>query len=159
MGSAKFADFYTPLLYLRFYDVFTTISLIQVVSWGTIFPSGNVLALWLISFPDGVGSYNVLPPLPSCPHCPVLVNYVFQDLNVPFSTISQPDRFWTKGKCNLISTCLQPVDWEDKLCLLPANLLYSKLLSILFPLIEHFVPLSDMNLSFFVTWSWILQWD
>ena len=128
-------SFYIYPLDLRFYDVFTTIGLTQIVSEGTIFPSGNVLDLCLVSFPDRVGSCNVLPPLPSCPHCPVLVNYVFQDLNTSISTNGQPDRIGTKGNYNLMSRCLQSVDWEHELCSLPANRQYSRLLNIFFPLI------------------------
>ena len=146
-------SYYIYPLDLRFYDVFTTIGLTQIVSQGTFFPSGNVLDLCLVSFPDRVGSCNVLPPLPSSRHCPVLVNYVFQDLNTTISTNGQRDRIWTKGNYNLMSTCLQSVDWEHELCSLPANRQYSRLLNILFPLIEDFVPVSDINRKSSVPWS------
>ena len=52
-----------------------------------------------------------------------------------------------------MSTCLLSIHWEHELCSLPANLQYSTLLSILFPLIEEFVPVSDINRKSAVPWS------
>ena len=61
----------------EFFELFVNLGLVQIVKEPTIFPSANILDLFLTSDPERVGEYNVLPPFPGCAHCPILVSYVF----------------------------------------------------------------------------------
>ena len=57
-----------------FYDTFISVGLEQVVTDSTIFPSGNILDLFLSTDSERVGSCAVLAPLPGCDHVPVVVS-------------------------------------------------------------------------------------
>ena len=148
------SSFYISPLDLLFYDTFTLLGLNQVVSEATNSPSGTILDLFLTADTDRVGECVVLPPLPGCSHSPVKVDYIFQ--NFPRSNVDNPssvdvERLWTKGRYDLISSCLRDVDWDMELCTLLPPDQYNRFIAILTPLIERFVPAKSTN-SFSVPW-------
>ena len=57
-----------------FYNTFISVGLEQVDKDSTIFPSGNILDIFLTTDNERVGSCEVLAPLPGCSHVPVIVS-------------------------------------------------------------------------------------
>ena len=57
-----------------FYNTFISVSLEHIVRESTIFPSGNILDIFLTTDNERVGSCEVLAPLPGCSHVPVIVS-------------------------------------------------------------------------------------
>ena len=137
-----------------FYNTFISVGLVQVVRDSTIFPSGNILDLFLSTDSERVGSCEVLAPLPGCCHVPVVVSYVFQDLPGTINDVlpDVPDKLWTRGRYDIISSILRDVDWGSELSDLPPDIQYQKLLRILKPLICRHVPSSAPGKSERVPW-------
>ena len=107
---------------LVFLDAFTTLGFIQIVCESTIYPSGNILDLILLSHAERLGDHEVLAPLPGCDHCPVITDYVFQDRDFQPNANENTNIFlWGRGKYNLFYRCLQVMDWEYELQLLSPN--------------------------------------
>ena len=94
---------------LSFSNVFASAGLTQITREGTFFHAGNFPDLCLELDLDRVGFSRVFPPLPSSPHCSILL-YVFQSQFAETNNDGLPDRLWTKGKYNLISESLGYVD-------------------------------------------------
>ena len=95
-----------------FYECFIECGLSQWVSFGTYFPSGNILDLVLSSDEDRVGEIYAAPPLPGCHHCPVICSLVFNfgpDESVSF----RPPRLqWARADFGAISAEILETDWE-----------------------------------------------
>ena len=92
---------------------------------------------------DRVGTYLVLPPLPNCAHCPIFVDLVFQNFQFSFGDTSDigGDYFlWAKGRYDLISRCLTDIDWNSELDTLLPNEQFNRLLNILSPMIDMYIP-------------------
>ena len=62
-----------------FLETFLSLGLTQWVLQPTFPQSGNILDIVLTTERDGVGTLDVLPPLPSCDHCPTSFEYEFSD--------------------------------------------------------------------------------
>ena len=137
----------------KFYDAFVSTGLSQVVKVSTFYPSGNVLDLCLVSDEYRVGSCEALPPLPNCGHCPIIISYVFQDLDLTTEQPRVPERLWTRGKYDLISRYLNEVDWELEFSGLSTDNMYQKFLQIVLPYIDRYIPLLNDSKKATVPWS------
>ena len=137
-----------------FLDSFLSLGLEQIVREATIFPSGNILDLILCSHSFRIGSCSVLAPLPKCCHCPIVCTYIFQNLT-SLPDVNNPvyKYIWPKGRYDLISSRLLDIDWTDELYHLTPNAQYCRLLSILRPLIDRFVPISKSLTKDRVPWT------
>ena len=144
----------TGRLDLDFYHTFISVGLEQVVTDSTIFPSGNIIDLFLSTHSERVGSCEVLAPLPGCYHVPIIVSYVFQDLPGTLNDIlpDVPDKLWARGRYDIISSILRDIDWGAELGGLHPDLQYQTLLRILKPLICRYVPSSPPGKSERVPW-------
>ena len=142
----------TPLD-LEFYETFIDSGLQQVVKESTYYPAGSVLDLCLVTDSDRLGSCHVLPPLPSCGHCPVLISYVFQNRYLDFTHNYVQERLWTKGKYELMSRYLSDIDWVFELTDLSTEDMYHRFLEIINPCIERYVPLMDGNKKHTIPWK------
>ena len=127
-----------------FLDACNALGLSQWVQESTYPRSGNILDLILTSETDRIGLSSVLPPLPSCDHCPTEFQYVFADRQSSSSSqpyISQhPKRSWHKGKYRAISEHPASIDWDLELYCLNADACYKHLTTILHRLIDEHVP-------------------
>ena len=94
-----------------FNDLFIALGLTQIISLPTIFPSGNILDLILLSHDDRIGKYEVLPPLPNCAHCSVSFSYIFQDGFLSNNLFNSPMNIWNKGNYYLFGRHLDEIDW------------------------------------------------
>ena len=134
-----------PPLQQLFLDCFTSLGLHQWVTSPTFVHSGNVLDLVLSVDSDRVGDVGVLGNFPNCGHCPVVLQYYFQS-GVDISSPDVPNKYsWYKGKYNRIENQLSDVDWEYELCDLTVDEMFSKLKSILSPLINRHVPIQPTS--------------
>ena len=79
----------------HFLDAFMDLGLSQMVMEPTNFPSGNIIDLCLLSHPERLGSVAVKPPLPSCTHGLIKMQYTFQGIFPEPCTFAR--RVWTKG--------------------------------------------------------------
>lgn len=122
-----------------FLDMFTTLGLTQWVSEATFLRSGNMLDLILTSEQDRVGRAEVHPPPPGSDHCSLYCEYVF-DEEVQSSSNGHCRVMWHLGHYDTISVVLNSIDWDFELARLSAQDAFSRLLSILQPLIEQHVP-------------------
>ena len=125
-----------------FYECFVHLGLVQIVREGTHFPSGHILDLFFVTDSERIGSCVVLAPLPRCCHAPILCSYVFQNLSIlnEYSSKRQT-RLWTRGNYNAIRQVLLNTDWYFELNELPPDLQFDRLLSLLHPLINRYIPL------------------
>ena len=138
---------------LDFLNVFSILGLNQMIKESTIYPSGNILDLFLCSDVDRVGSSELLPPFPRCCHCIVKVSYLFQDFrNSNESMLGTPDRLWSMGKYGMLGRCLDFIDWEYEFQNLDVNSQYSVFLRYMLPLIDKFVPLSNASTNKVSPW-------
>ena len=66
----------------------------------TIFPSGNLLDLFLSNNCERVGSCEVLAPLPGRSYVPVIVYFVCQYLQWTLNDVLSgvPYKLWTRGR-------------------------------------------------------------
>ena len=136
---------------LLFYEMFILLGLHQVVSEPTYFPSCNTLDLFFTNDIDRVGQCTVLPPLPGCLHSPVKVEYIFQSFLPVNDAINCEDivdeRLWSRGRYDLLARCLNDVDWDTELTTLLPSDQYTKLIAILTPLVDRFIPKKSPNSS------------
>ena len=79
-----------------FNDCFVQCGLQQWVEEPTFVSSSNILDLVLTSELDRVLEVEVLDPLPTCDHCPVVCSLVFQFDEVGGNCSSQESRVWVK---------------------------------------------------------------
>ena len=128
-----------------FLETFLSLGLTQWVLQPTFPRSGNILDIVLTTEPDRVGTLDVLPPLPSCDHCPTSFQYVFSNQSVPISPQTTHRRAWHRGKYHSISKRLSDIDWDLELSYLDVNGTYSFLVSVLTGLVEEFVPLQPAD--------------
>ena len=140
---------------MGFYSAFVRSGLEQIIGVPTIYPSGNVLDLFLTSDPQRVGDYNVLPPLPGCCHCPVIVSYVFQFCESRLDSVRfyNADRSWARGDYGLMAECLGGIDWQNEFHGLGVIDQYKVFLDILNPLIDIFIPKKANNATRRLPWS------
>ena len=145
----------TPMPDVAFYETFILLGLQQIVNESTIYPSGNILDLFLSTASERVGSCETFAPLPSCSHVPVVVSYVFEDPNFNSLSVSnsEANRLWSKGRYDIMAGVLSGIDWEGELLNLPVELQYKKILDILKSLTDRYVPLSPPDKSDRVPWS------
>ena len=147
-------DEYISPLDVWYYNTFTRVGLEQIVKSATHFPSGHILDLVLTTNGERVGSCNILPPLPRCCHAPVIFTYVFQCLSVHNENNNDvPSYLWTKGSYSQMARILSDVDWYDEFLGLSADLQYTKLLNILYPLITRYVPTRNIYKGGKVPWN------
>ena len=129
----------------QFLDAFTDLGLSQMVMESTNFPSGNIIDLCLLSHPERLGSVAVKPPLPSCSHGIIRVQYTFQSIFPEPCTFAR--RMWTKGNYRLIANKILDFDWDSEFCRLGVQEMYDKLMNILKALCKRFIPESDRDCS------------
>ena len=128
-----------------FLEVFLSLGLTQWVREPTFPRSGNILDIVLTTEPDRVGTLDVLPPLPSCDHCPTSFEYVFSDQCVHIVSETPQRRAWHRGKYRSICKRLSDIDWNFELSYRDVNDSYSFLVSVLTGLVEEFVPLQPAD--------------
>ena len=77
-----------------FYEIFLEVGLTQLVFEHTLITSNTILDLILVSNTEIVGVVAILPPLPKCQHCPVVV-----ELHIEVNDNSNifNVRLWSKG--------------------------------------------------------------
>lgn len=126
-----------------FLETFQCLGLTQLVKEPTYPRSGNILDLILVSDQDRVGQTLVLEPLPGCDHCPTLCDYLFDHHSISSLHSSRPTRKWHKGKYNLILRELRDINWDFEFDNLSAHDAYLRLLEILGPLVDRYVPLTN----------------
>ena len=123
---------------VKFLDTFNMLGLTQWVNESTFPRSGNILDLALTSEEDRVGQVQVHPPPPGCDHCSVYCEYIF---DTELSHARRSSRLlWHRGQYGNINSALSSIDWTTELAQLSSQEAYSRLLSIIEPLIEQFVP-------------------
>ena len=137
------AHYVTPTDNL-FLDCFVTLGLTQWVQQLTYPRSSNVLDLFFTTDPDRVGCVQVLPPIPKCDHCPVIIDYIFQE-NPAANTLSSHInshviRQWERGKYGAMSRGLSLFDWDFEFASLDANACFERLCVIVYSLIRDLVP-------------------
>ena len=98
-----------------FYEWFLDLGLHQYVHSPTFIPSGNILDLVFSSDPELVGEVVVLAPLPSCHHCPIVVELFLNDPEA----VSNSIQLWFKGNYRIISEELAGIDggWSSRMSL------------------------------------------
>ena len=131
-----------------FLETFLSLGLTQFVRQSTFPRSGNILDLILATDPDQVGMIEVFPPLPGCDHCPTLCDYLFDAFSLPTTCTAQFVRKWHKGKYNRISSSLDDINWDFEFSSLNVQSAYRRLLELLTPLVNEYIPLSDLNSSY-----------
>ena len=72
-SGSGLSEGYVPPMEREFYDCFLSSGLHQWVEEGTFDLSDNILDLVFTSSDDAVGDVKVMPPLPGCHHCPVVL--------------------------------------------------------------------------------------
>ena len=77
-----------------FYEIFLEVGLTQLVFEPTFITSNNILDPILVSNTEIVGDVTILPPLPKCQHCPVVVDLYFEENDYSKSV---KVRLWNKG--------------------------------------------------------------
>ena len=128
-----------------FLETFSSLGLTQWVLEPTFPRSGNILDIVLTTEPDRVGTLDVLPPLPSCDHCPTSFEYVFSNQCVHILSDPPQHRAWHRGKYHSICKRLSDIDWNFELSYRDVNGSYSFLVSLLTGLVEEFVPLQPAD--------------
>ena len=94
-----------------FYNCFVECGFSQWVTFGTFFPSGNILDLILTSEDDRVGEVYAVPPLPGCHHCPVICSMVF-NLGMDGSAPPHQRLSWARADFGAIAAKMLEIDWE-----------------------------------------------
>ena len=111
-GEQPVLEQYVSPLDRSFYDVFLSVGLVQLVREQTHDISGNTLDLVLVSDEENVGEVVVLPPLPGCHHCPVLVDVLVPGICGGDVDGGDDIKLWHKGNYQAMSERLAVVDWE-----------------------------------------------
>ena len=125
-NSSDLLSSYVTPLDLKFYETFLASGLQQVVKESIYYPSGSALDLYLVIDSDRLGSCHVLPPLPNCDHCPVLISFYFQNMYLVFTHNYIQERLWTKGKYESMSRYLNDMDWVFELTGLSTEDMYHR---------------------------------
>ena len=118
----------------------------------TNFTSCNVIDLVFCSHSYRVGNVEVLAPFPSCSHGVLFYEDFYQESNSTRGR-GKKDRLWSRVKYDLISRSLQTIDCHFELSHLDVEKMYDRLCSILYPLIERFVPLVDSRKTSEIPWA------
>ena len=124
---------------IKFLDMFSTLGLTQWISECTFPRSGNVLDLILTSEHDRISTVYVQPPPPGCDHCSVHCEYVF-DMEVELLSHHVQRLLWHRGQYGRMNSVLDDTDWDFEFAHLSAHEAFTRLLAILEPLIEQYVP-------------------
>ena len=122
-----------------FVDMFIALGLTQWIDESTFPRSGNVLDLILTSEQDRFTTVQVQPPPPGCDHCSVHCEYVF-DTDTQIHSRQHFRRQWHRGQYRAINDFLSVIDWRFEFSHLSAQDAFIKLLSILEPLVDQFIP-------------------
>ena len=124
---------------IKFLDMFSTLGLTQWISECTFPRSGNVLDLILTSEHDRISTVYVQPPPPGCDHCSVHCEYVF-DMEVELLSHHVQRLLWHRGQYGRMNSVLDDTDWDFEFAHFSAHEAFTRLLAILEPLIEQYVP-------------------
>ena len=88
---------------------------------------------------------------PSFTWVPPLVELIFQNFPPVNDFINCEDinygRLWSRGRYDLLARCLNNMDWDAELTTLLPSDQYTKLIAILTPLVERFIPKKSPNSS------------
>lgn len=122
-----------------FLNAFDVLGLTQWVKEPTFPRSGNVLDLILSTESDRIGSVDVCPPPPGCDHCSIHCDYLF-DTEIQAQTQSLSNLVWHRGNYGSISERLREIDWDFEFDSLAVDQCYVRLMEILKPLTQQFVP-------------------
>ena len=136
----------------KFLDAFSSLGLTQWISECTFPRSGNVLDLILTSEQDRIGTVQVQPPPPGCDHCSIHCEYLF-DVEVQQSSQQRLQILWHHGHYGHINNILSDIDWDFELAYMTAEEAFSRLLSILEPLIDQYVPRASHDRHNKVPWK------
>ena len=141
---------YSPCLLTTSYQLinYSLIALTPLVSTQWVceptYPrSGNILDLFFTSDTDRVGQVRVLPPLPKCDHCPVIVDNLFKFAP---SAVSQTRpsvlkaRHWERGHYNIMMRQLSLVDWDFEFAHKDVDACFQRFGDILNSLVADLVP-------------------
>ncbi|XP_045137135.1 uncharacterized protein LOC123519700 [Portunus trituberculatus] len=131
---------YDPLT-LAFTNCFNTIGLHQWVDFPTFTSSGNTLDLILSMETDRIGSVESLCPLPGCGHVPIKFTYHFTFNTSQDGNVCIKKRAWERGKYKIIDNHVSQIDWDYEFCHLSVDAKFNRLLQILTPLIDSYIPL------------------
>ena len=138
------AESYVRPIDLQFLDAFADAGLTQVVEEPTIFPSGNIIDLCLLSHPERMGSISVLPPLLStCSHGILHLKYTLQDVQSMKQNINK--RIWKRGDYENIARKMGEFEWEVELAGMSTQQMYDKFLTITNSLIDRYVPTAPLK--------------
>ena len=85
----------------------------------------------------------------NCGHCPVLISCVFQNKYLDFNHNYVQQWLWTKGKYDLMSRCLNEIDWVFEL----TEVMYHKFREIINLRIERYVPQMYSNKKHILIWK------
>ena len=91
----------------------------------------------LVNYPDRLESIEVLSPLPSCAHCPIVVSCIFLLSDYPVDDDVTPTKLWSLGRYDLIASALEDFDWVTEFEFLDVQDKYSKFLNIMNSLIDR----------------------
>lgn len=131
---------YPPLTQM-FMDTFNILGLTQWVKDSTFYPSGNIIDLVFTTEYDRMGDLQLFPPFPNCGHCGVIFDYNFE-LQAEPVTMEMKKKAWFKGKYKMIDYHLQSLDWKYELQNRSANEMFIRLVEILTPLVDRYIPTS-----------------
>ena len=123
----------------QFADMFRSLGLTQWISEGTFPRSENMLDLILTSEEDRISAAHVQPPPPGCDHCSTHCDYVF-DMDIQIASQQHNRLQWHRGRYGTINNILSDIDWDLELSNLSAQDAFIKLLSILEPLVDQYIP-------------------
>lgn len=135
-----------PPLHQQFVDCFLSLGLYQWVKSPTFIHSGSTLDLILTSEDDRVGDVETLPNLPSCGHCPLILQYYFQT-GRHITSFHQVKHAWHRGKYIRINSLLQDIDWEFEFTDCSCDQMFSKLRAVLSSLTNLYVPVAHGRAS------------
>ena len=125
-----------------FYDAFCVAGLQQLVREPSFVTSGNTLDLIFVNDGELFGDVAVLPPLPGCGHCPVVVDLLLGSLS---QSVGTEIRLWHKGNYSSILDRLAVVDWESLFDGVSVETCFSLFGDLLRKLCDEFVPLANSS--------------
>lgn len=131
----------------RFLELFCLLGLHQWVSEPTFIHSLNILDLVLTSEDDRILRLSVLPPFPSCGHCLIFCEYLFQLLSEP-GTVDNQERslkLWRKGDYSAIDRHLSDICWEFEFCNCDCSSAFRRFCDVLNELIELYIPTTSLS--------------
>ena len=124
----------------QFVDIFNSIGLTQWISEATFPRSGNTLDLLLSTEPDRVGDISIEPPFPGSDHCPIVFDYVFDDIADVINDPVSNRMLWHKGDYSKLNGALSLVDWDFELAYLDSCQSFERFAFIVTDLATDCVP-------------------